>query len=255
MRWVSVNGDGQDVGPCIENALRAVAVMHIDIEDRDALVALPQMSRCDRGVVEKAEAAGHVGIGVMTGRAAERVAGILAVDHELRRGHRDIGRRTGAGPGAGADRTGGIGGVPAELADDAGRIGRGMANRVNVGNHLRPGIAQRRPFVPGFRQKAQIFRAVHPGARPLAERNGLDELMGAGGKPLEQTVRALGLFGGAPDHAAHQEELRVMAAMPFGVDRFQVKPSPNVVKAGLGSVGIHREFITAATRWIIEAKL
>ena len=74
---------------------------------------------------------------------------------------------------------------------------------------------------------------MHPGARSLAERNGLDELMGAGGKSLQQAVRALRLFGGAPDHAAHQEELRIMAAMPFSVDRFQVKPSPNAVKAGL----------------------
>src|SRR4029077_13456896 len=39
---------------------------------------------------------------------------------------------------------------------------------------------------------------------------------------LQQPVRPFRLFGGAPDHAPHQKELRIMAAMPFGVDRFHV---------------------------------
>jgi hypothetical protein len=44
--------------------------------------------------------------------------------------------------------------------------------------------------------------------------------MRTGGNPPKQTVGALGLFGGAPDDAAHQKELRIVASMPFAVDRF-----------------------------------
>ena len=59
-------------------------------------------------------------------------------------------------------------------------------------------------------------------ARPLAKHGRLDELVGSGGEGFEQPVGPFRLFGGAPDDAAHQKELRIMAAMPFGVDRFQL---------------------------------
>ena len=38
-------------------------------------------------------------------------------------------------------------------------------------------------------------------------------------------------------------------------NNYRSMPHRVAVKIGLGSVGIHREFITAATRWIMEAKL
>jgi hypothetical protein len=93
---------------------------------------------------------------------------------------------------------------------------------MDVGDHFRAGIAQRRPFLPGALEKAQIFRTVHPRARPLAEQGRLNQLVGSGGKPPKQPVGPLRLFGGAFDDTAHQEELRIVAAMPFGVDRFQL---------------------------------
>ena len=45
----------------------------------------------------------------------------------------------------------------------------------------------------------------------------------AGLQPLEQAVGALGLLGGALDDAADQEELRIVAAMQFGIDGFHSK--------------------------------
>jgi hypothetical protein len=63
---------------------------------------------------------------------------------------------------------------------------------------------------------------VHPRARPLAEQGWLNELVGSGSEPPKQPVGPLRLFGGAFDDTAHQEELRIVAAMPFGVDRFQL---------------------------------
>ena len=79
-----------------EDALRAVAVMHVDIEDRDALVLAAQALRGDRGVVQEAEAAGHVGIGVMAGRPAERVGVARALQHEVGSGRRHFGAASAA---------------------------------------------------------------------------------------------------------------------------------------------------------------
>jgi hypothetical protein len=44
----------------------------------------------------------------------------------------------------------------------------------------------------------------------------------SGRKTPEQAVGPLGLFGGTPDDAAHQKELRIVAAMPLGIERFQL---------------------------------
>jgi hypothetical protein len=98
---------------------------------------------------------------------------------------------------------------------------------------IRPGIAERRPFLPALREKAQIFGTMNSCARPLTKYGRFDQIVGPGGKALEQPVGALGLLGGAPDDAAHQKELRIVAAMPFGVDRFQL----NILR---GSAREHR---------------
>src|SRR5258708_19610531 len=63
----------QNFGPLVEDALGAVAVVDIDVEDRHALMFQAQMGGRDRAVVEKAKAAGEVAIGGMTGRTAGRV--------------------------------------------------------------------------------------------------------------------------------------------------------------------------------------
>ena len=95
-----------------------------------------------------------------------------------------------------------------------------MAHRMDVGDHLRAGIAERGPGVPGLAEERQIFRAVNPRTRPLPERGRLDQSMLAVLQPLEQAVGAFGLLGGALDDAANQEELRIVAAVQFGMDGF-----------------------------------
>ena len=83
------------VGP--EHLLRAVAVVHVPVDDRHALEAARARVRGrDRHVVEQAEAHGLRGPGVVPGRAQERDAlGDGAVDHRV--DHRD--ERPGGQPG------------------------------------------------------------------------------------------------------------------------------------------------------------
>jgi hypothetical protein len=91
---------------------------------------------------------------------------------------------------------------------------------MDVADHLGAGIAECGPGVPGLAQERQVFRAVNARAGPLPECRRLDQLMLAVLQPLEQAVGALGLLGGALDDTANQEELRIMAAVQFGMDGF-----------------------------------
>src|SRR5262249_19601933 len=77
---------------------------------------------------------------------------------------------------------------------------------------------ERRPGVPGLCEEGEIFRTVDSRARPLPERDRLDQLMPALLDPPKQSIGALGLLGRALDDAAHQEELRIMAAGQLGID-------------------------------------
>jgi hypothetical protein len=61
---------------------------------------------------------------------------------------------------------------------------------------------------------------VDPRARPLAENRRRNQIVLAGFQPREQSIGALGLLCGALDDAPHQEKLRIVAAMEFGVDGF-----------------------------------
>jgi hypothetical protein len=88
---------------------------------------------------------------------------------------------------------------------------------VHVGNHFRAGIAQRNPRVPGFLEKPDIFGTVDPRTRPLAEHRRRDQIVPAGFQAREQSIGALRLLGGALDDAPHQKELRIVAAMEFGI--------------------------------------
>ncbi len=74
--------------------------------------------------------------------------------------------------------------------------------------------------LPRLGEKAEIFGAVDPRARSLPERGRFDQLMLAGFHSRQQPVRPFGLLGRAPDHAANQEELRIVTAMQFGIDSF-----------------------------------
>jgi len=109
------------IGP--ENLLRAVAVMDVEIDDRDALQAVPllRMPRRDRHIVEEAETHGPRGLGMVAGRAHrhERIGGPF-FDHLVDRQRRAAGpaqRRLEA-----AGRHGGVGIEPHESLLRGGRL-------------------------------------------------------------------------------------------------------------------------------------
>ena len=82
---VGVDRDVADVAAAPEDLLAAVAVVVVDVEDRDPLAGRPddRLGR-DRGVVEEAVAAVHRARGVVAGRTAQAVRGRRAPEHEVR---------------------------------------------------------------------------------------------------------------------------------------------------------------------------
>src|SRR4051812_28321688 len=83
---IGMERDVQDIAPAPEDLLRPVAVVVVDVEDRDPLAGCPDdRLGGDRGVVEEAVAAGHRSARVMTGRPAQPVRGALPTEHEVDR--------------------------------------------------------------------------------------------------------------------------------------------------------------------------
>ena len=81
-----------------EHCLCAVAVMHVEVDDRDAFEPEPTLRRTrrDRDVVEHAEAHGALGQSVMPGRSHEREASVQrGLDRRTGRECRRLPRRLG----------------------------------------------------------------------------------------------------------------------------------------------------------------
>jgi hypothetical protein len=76
---VAVQAHIEHVGARLEKGLAAVAVVVVDVEQRDArAAAVEQRLRGQRGVVEEAVAAHEIGAGVMARRPAGAEHGALA---------------------------------------------------------------------------------------------------------------------------------------------------------------------------------
>ena len=95
---VLVDGDAEDFGVLVEDALGAVSVMHVPVHHRGApdAVGVARMVDRDPDVREDAEAAAEVRLGVVAGRAHERIAVVDRTrDHRIH--HRDGAARGEAG--------------------------------------------------------------------------------------------------------------------------------------------------------------
>ena len=103
-RRIAMQGNGQNVGPAIEDALGAVAGMNVDIQDCRALAAAHGILGGNRDIVQETEAAGRVGKGVMPRRPAQAVGGRRAVEHQFGGVERGVGAAAGRVPGLRPDR-------------------------------------------------------------------------------------------------------------------------------------------------------
>ena len=149
-RRIGVNRGVEDVAPAPEDLLGAVAMVIVDVEDRDALAGRSHdRLGCDRGVVEEAVAARHRSGRVVAGRAAEPVRGPLSGENEVNRREGDVDRGAGRAVRSLDDRVGGVEPPPAKAAGDGLRLGLAgderrahplehAERRVRVGDEIGP---------------------------------------------------------------------------------------------------------------------
>src|SRR5205807_3574949 len=97
-------------------------------ENRDPLMLQLKLSRRHCAVVEKAESARKIAIGMMARRPAKGVGCVFTVHDKLGSRGGNIGCGTGGSPRAGTDRTRRVDGMPAKTTDDVGRVRGGVAH-------------------------------------------------------------------------------------------------------------------------------
>ena len=182
----------QHVRPFPEDELRAVAVMHVDVDDRDLAEALGQLMGGDRGIVEVADPGHQVGIGVVPGRPAHAHRPARRRGQPLGAVDGDLGGGKDRGPGSGRDRAGGRVLVPAQLAQELGRLAMHPVRRMDIrdGNRAVAGVLG--PARIDLSQELDIVRVVD-----------LRDGLGAGSAPPRRSragpaARCRGRSGTAP---------------------------------------------------------
>ena len=109
----------------VENLLRAVAVVIIDIEHGHfAARALHDVVRCNRGIVEKAVPAVEVAGGVVTWWSTQPVGSAFAAEHHVGGGECGVNRSPSSLIGAFSKRSGGLETPPTETGGDCGGLTR-----------------------------------------------------------------------------------------------------------------------------------
>ena len=166
------------VTKCFEVGDNTLAYINVDDCDPGGTVVAAILGR-NGGIVEKAEAACHVGLSMMTRRPAQGVGVIRSAGtHPLAGGGKGAVRaRLNAFPRTGPDGTGAIRLVIAGASNDGPWPAAHVAARMHVGDHFRCMIGKRTPFPPRTFQKIQIIRVVHSAHGREAERLTVRELV------------------------------------------------------------------------------
>ncbi|MCY1362044.1 hypothetical protein D9M69_487430 [compost metagenome] len=165
------------VAAFVEDGLRAVAVVVVDIEHGHALDArIAQRLRGDGGVVDEAVAAEEVGARVVAGRAREREGAALAAEDALRRRPRTGRAVARGGPAAAHQRRAGVERKEAQARGKAlgQHIGAHAARGPVRGQRVARGVGgvERHPLVPGMGDEVEVTRCVHLRQQRVVERVG-----------------------------------------------------------------------------------
>ncbi len=167
---MAVDRGEQHVAALVENRLGAVAVVIVDVEDRDFLVAgIEEGLSGNGGVVEVAITAHQVAGGVVSRWPAQGERTVCATLDFRLGSQRHLRCTVGGLPGAGGDRCAAVEAVVTELAVQAGRFD--LAQRA-----CRPGVRQQvavgvefGPARPGAFEEVEVVAAVNARDRLQAE--------------------------------------------------------------------------------------
>jgi hypothetical protein len=230
-----VDGAGQDVAPLVEDRLRAVAVVGVDVDDGDRPAEVRAQTRGGRGgVVEVARSAVRRARDVVAGRAAAGVRrrGLAGGDEVGRRECRvDRGARrlVRARPDERHRVVGEVAGPRPRCLRDGGREVRRQAGvREDVGDDAvlarigrQPG---RVPCLPGAAQVVEERRIMDGEDVVVGVRLGGDERRVAGAQRIPDRLRAPRHLGAGRAHADPHLSAGFVQAMPVAPDDRQREP-------------------------------
>ena len=239
--------DGQHVVAGIEDVLRAVAVVRVDVQHRDAREGGAQALRGDGAVVDVAEAVRPIAVGVMSGRPAQRIGRVARRDHGVGRGDRRVRRADDRRPAVRAERAGEVADVPAGARDQrrggAGRpcdAGDAAVVRGEVRQHLDAGLdpgrhPHRTPLNVGLLQVVEVVDAVDRLERPASVVRRYLERDADRGQPVLQRVRAARQVGRLRDPSEPHELLRVVQQLVVGEEGPHRAQRPSLASATIST--------------------
>ena len=166
---IGVDRHCQHVIAGVKYALRAVAVVNVDVQDRHPVPARAQPVCGNGSVVQKAEPPRQIAERMMPRRARQGIGRARAIIDNRCRRKRGLRGPIGRLPGVGSDGAGGIGLMKACLSDRRTRVGGRAPVGVNVRDHLGAGIGDARPAGVNVAQEGQVFGAVDRRDRPQPE--------------------------------------------------------------------------------------
>ena len=85
-----MDGKSHDIPPPVENTLRSVSVMNIDIQNSDPFMLRAEKLGRNCRIVQETKSAGHVGIGMMPRRTAKGICTLRALQKKSGSRHRRI---------------------------------------------------------------------------------------------------------------------------------------------------------------------
>ncbi len=159
-RGIGMDRDRQHIATPVEDPLRAVAVMHVDIKNGRPAPRRAQIVCRDGGVVQKAEAAGQILKGMMPRRTAKRVGRGFPRQKRIRRGQRGLRRPIGGGPCVCADGTGRVGLMITRKPHGRGRIAVRPRGGMDIRHDFGPRTVEPRPPRVDRLQEVQVGRIV-----------------------------------------------------------------------------------------------
>jgi hypothetical protein len=213
--------DGEDVAARMEDGLRAVAVVRIDVEHRHAVVATEQALGCHGAVVDVAETARAVAMRVVAGRPAQRVGHAVARQHGVGGRHGGMRGAQDRSPGVRPDRARQIAQVVAGARDERRRrarravhAGHAVVVRREIRQHLDARLQaedlQRAPVGVGGLEVVEVVDAVDRLERRAADVRRRRQRDAAAGQCVAQRMRAAGQVGRLADAADAHVLLRVV---------------------------------------------
>ena len=172
---IAVDAGELHIRALVEDGLRAVAVVVVDVEHGDALHArVAQRLRGNGGVVEEAVAPEEIRAGMVARRAREGEGRALSLQHARGSGHRTVRARSRGPPGARRQRRARVVREQAHPCRKACRqhIGAKGPDRPVGRQGIAPGIGRvhRHPLAPCLREKVDIARRVYASDGRIVER-------------------------------------------------------------------------------------